>query len=73
MIEFDFEDYKVGDMSVRSAMIKGQTEYDKVLLYMHGGGGNGPSTAMLLEFGMFGVDREALSGIKFVFPTSTMG
>ena len=56
-------------MHVRSGMAAGETEYEKVVIYLHGGGGDGDKTAMLLEYGMLG-NEEELKGIKFVFPTS---
>ena len=46
-------------------------DYEKVVIYLHGGGSDGRESFGLLESGFFG-SVDDISGIKFIFPSSTL-
>ena len=65
-IDLNYESYTVGNLDVYAATAANSTEYKKVVVWLHGGGGNGVEDSGLIESGFFG----DIDGIKFVFPSS---
>ena len=46
-----------------------KSNYDKVIVYLHGGGGSGDDIYAMFDAGIFGED---IDNIKFIFPSSTI-
>lgn len=62
--EIAWDDYNIAGLDIRSATYN--TDYDKVLIFLHGAGGSGADDAALINWlGDF-------SGLKVVFPTATV-
>ena len=64
-----WDEYSVGGMDVLS--VTGgddKTDYDKVVIMLHGGGGSGAEWKYDYAKGYFG----DLTGMKYVFPTSPL-
>ena len=60
--------YTVGLLNCYAGQAEGQTSYNKVVIYLHGGGGAGspPGETYQLESGMYG----DIEGIKVIYPSS---
>ena len=67
-VSITWTQYTVGRLNCYAGQAEGQTSYDKVVVYLHGGGGAGnpPYETTFLESDLFG----DISGIKFVYPSS---
>jgi len=64
--EVHWENYTVDGLAVTS--VTADSEYSKVLIMLHGGGGSGEDWVKCYNYGMFG----DISGMKLVFPTTNI-